>query len=73
MSIMVSLDFPMQEGKQAVFLETFGTALPDTRGYDGCIKVETFAEEDGSSVILVKNGSQESTKKSTFSGELTLV
>ena len=73
MSIMVCLDFPMQEGKQAVFLETFGTALPDTRFYDGCIKVETFAEEDGSSVILVKNGSQESTKKSTFSGDLTLV
>ena len=54
MSIMVSLEFPMKDGQQAGFLETLGGALPDTRAYEGCIKVETFAEEGGSSVILIE-------------------
>ena len=49
MAIMVALDFPLQDGKQAGFLELLGGALPDTRAFDGCLKVETFAEEDGKS------------------------
>ena len=54
MAIMVALDFPLKDGKQAEFLELLGGALPDTRAFDGCLKVETFAEEDGKSVLLVE-------------------
>ncbi len=54
MAIMVALDFPLQNGKQAGFLELLGGALPDTRAFDGCLKVETFAAEDGKSVLLVE-------------------
>ena len=31
MAIMVALEFPLQDGKQAEFLELLGGALPDTR------------------------------------------
>tara|TARA_B100000497_G_scaffold93557_1_gene104707 strand:- start:258 stop:551 length:294 start_codon:yes stop_codon:yes gene_type:complete len=31
-----------------------GGALPDTRAFEGCLKVETFAEEDGKSVLLIE-------------------
>ena len=54
MTIMVTLEFPMQDNKQSGFLELLGNALTDTRAYDGCIKVETFAEADRSSVLLVE-------------------
>ena len=54
MAIMVALDFPLQDGKQAEFLELLGGALPDTRAFEGCLKVETFAEEDGKSVLLIE-------------------
>jgi quinol monooxygenase YgiN len=54
MAIMVTLDFPLQDGKQAEFLELLGGALPDTRTFDGCLEVETFAEEEGKSVLLVE-------------------
>ena len=52
MAIMVALDFPLQDVKRAGFLELLGGALPDTRAFDGCLKVETFAEADGKSVLL---------------------
>ncbi|NCW54638.1 MAG: antibiotic biosynthesis monooxygenase [Rhodobacteraceae bacterium] len=54
MSIMVSVEFSLQEGKQKEFLNILGNVLPDTRAYDGCIKVETYAEDNGSSIILIE-------------------
>ena len=54
MSIMVSVEFSLQEGKQREFLNILGNVLPDTRAYDGCIKVETYAEDNGSSIILIE-------------------
>ena len=54
MSIMVSVEFSLQEGKQKEFLDVLGNVLPDTRAYDGCIKVETYAEDNGSSIILIE-------------------
>ena len=54
MSIIVSVEFSLQEGKQKEFLNNLGNVLPDTRAYDGCIKVETYAEENGSSIILIE-------------------
>ena len=54
MSIMVSVEFSLQDGKQKEFLEFLAGALKDTRAFDGCMKVETFAEEDAASVILIE-------------------
>lgn len=54
MSIMVSVEFSLQAGKQKEFLDVLGNVLPDTRAYDGCIKVETYAEDNGSSIILIE-------------------
>jgi len=45
MAIMVALDFPLQDGKQAEFLELLGGALPDTRAFEGCLKVETLLKK----------------------------
>ena len=33
MSIMVSVEFSLQEGKQKEFLNILGNVLPDTRAY----------------------------------------
>jgi len=54
MSIMVSVEFSLQAGKQKEFLDVLKNVLPDTRAYDGCIKVETYAEGNGSSIILIE-------------------
>ena len=35
-------------------MELLGRALPDTHAFDGCLKIETFAEEDGKSILLVE-------------------
>ena len=54
MAIMVTVKFPVQEGKAAAFVEMLGQVLPDTRAYAGCISVKTFAEAEGDHVILVE-------------------
>ena len=51
---MVSVEFSLQAGKQKEFLDVFSNVLPYTRAYDGCIKVETYAEDNGSSIILIE-------------------
>ena len=73
MSIMVSVEFSLQEGKQKEFLNILGNVLPDTRAYDGCIKVETYAEDNGSSIILIEEWRPRSTSKHTSNGASTLV
>ena len=54
MSIMITVEFPLQDGKQDDMLASLAEALPDTRAFDGCISVETYAEQDGSSILLVE-------------------
>ena len=56
MSVMVSVEFPVQTGKMVSFLEFIAKALPATRAFDGCLKVETFAEDGGGSLILIEAG-----------------
>ena len=68
MAIMVALDFPLQDGKQAEFLALLGSALPDTRAFHGCLKVETFAEGDGKSVLLVEEWESKNIKRRISSG-----
>ena len=47
--IMFTVEFPLQDGKQSDLLALLAEALPDTRAFDGCISVETYAEQDASS------------------------
>ena len=54
MSVMVSVKFFLQDGKQNDMLASLAEALPDTRAFDGCISVETYAEQNGSSILLVE-------------------
>lgn len=49
MSVMVSVEFFLQDGKQNDMLTSLAEALPDTRAFNGCISVETYAEQDASS------------------------
>jgi|TARA_X000000950_G_C13470940_1_gene479750 quinol monooxygenase YgiN len=46
---MFTVEFPLQDGKQSDLLALLAEALPDTRAFDGCISVETYAEQDASS------------------------
>ena len=54
MSVMVTVEIPVQAGKMGAFLEFVVQALPATRAFDGCLKVETFAEDGGGSLILIE-------------------
>ena len=54
MSIMFTVEFPLHYGKQGDLLALLGEALPDTRAFDGCISVETYAEQGSSSILLVE-------------------
>ena len=66
MSIMVAVEFSLQERKQKEFLEILGNVLPDTRAYDGCIKVETYAEDNGLSIILIEEWETKEHQKAYF-------
>ena len=54
MSVMVSVEFFLQDGKQNDMLASLAEALPDTRAFNGCISVETYAEQGSSSILLVE-------------------
>ena len=54
MTIMVTVKFPLKPGQTRGFLALLEGALPDTRAYEGCISVKTFAEETGDHVFLVE-------------------
>ena len=41
MSIMITVEFPLHDGKQSDLLAFLAEALSDTRAFDGCISVET--------------------------------
>ena len=45
MDIMVALDFPLQDGKQAEFLELLGGALPDTRALKGALRLRLLLKK----------------------------
>ena len=66
MSIIVSVEFSLQAGKQKEFLDVLGSVLPDTRAYDGCIRVVTYAEDNGSSIILIEEWETKEHQKAYF-------
>ena len=66
MAIIVSVEFSLQAGKQKEFLDVLGNVLPDTRGYDGCIRVVTYAEDNGSSIILIEEWETKEHQKAYF-------
>ena len=54
MSIMITVGFTLKDGKQGDMLASLAKVLPDTWGFDGCISVETYAEQNDSSILLVE-------------------
>ena len=54
MSVMVTVEIPVQAGKMGAFLEFVVQTLPATRAFDGCLKVEAFVEDGERSLVLVE-------------------
>ena len=55
MSVMVSSEFSLKAGKQKEFLNVLSGVLVETRAYDGCIRIESYSEDNGSSIILIED------------------
>jgi quinol monooxygenase YgiN len=49
----VTLLFKCQPGMGAVLLDTFTTALVDTRAYDGCVSVQTYVDAENPDTKLL--------------------
>ena len=54
MSVMVLLDFEINEGKLEEFLGILESTLPDTRAYDGCLFLKTCIYENENKICLVE-------------------
>ena len=54
MSVMVTVEFPLQPGKRDEFIDLLRGALKDTRAYDGNESVDTLVEHGDTSVLLIE-------------------
>ena len=54
MSVMVTVEFPLQPGKRDEFIGLLREALKDTRAYDGNESVDTLVEHGDTSVLLIE-------------------
>ena len=54
MSIIATVEFPLQAGKKDEFVDLLVEALKATRDYEGNESVETLVEHGGTSVLLVE-------------------
>ena len=54
MSIIATVEFPLQPGKRDEFIDLLVEALKATRNYEGNESVETLVEHGGTSVLLVE-------------------
>lgn len=54
MSIIATVEFPLQPGKRDEFVDLLVEALKATRDYEGNESVETLVEHGGTSVLLVE-------------------
>ena len=54
MSIIATVEFPLQPGKKDEFVDLLVEALKATRNYEGNESVETLVEHGGTSVLLVE-------------------
>ena len=54
MSIIATVEFPLQPGKKDEFVNLLVEALKATRDYEGNESVETLVEHGGTSVLLVE-------------------
>ncbi len=54
MSVMATVEFPLQPGKGHEFVGLLREALKDTKAYEGCESVETFVEHGDTSVVLIE-------------------
>lgn len=54
MSVMVSLQLPIQPDKFDEAVGVMKEILPDTRAFEGCEQVDTYLDRDGSSILLIE-------------------
>lgn len=55
MSVMVRLEFGIVPEKWDEALETFEKALPDTRAFDGCERLDTYLDPTNHRVLLIEH------------------
>ena len=55
MKNLVIVSFPAKPETINNLKETLKSALPDTRGFDGCISVKTFIEESTNTIHLIED------------------
>ena len=54
MVITLTLEFSIKIGRQPKFLKLLNSAFIDARAFDGCIRVESLAETDGTTLFLLE-------------------
>ena len=54
MAELVVLNFKAAEGQFGPLSDMFRAVLGDTRAFDGCIKVDTYEDEENSTITLVE-------------------
>lgn len=54
MSVMVSLEMPIQPDKFDDAVAFLRSILPDTRGFEGCEHVDTYLDREGSRALLIE-------------------
>ena len=64
----VILLFKCQPGMGEGLLETFTTALVDTRAFDGCISVETYVDADNPDTIMLFEEWESKAQQETYVG-----
>ena len=54
MATLVILEVRAKEGALPEVKEFLAKNLPDTRGYDGCLELTPYLNEDGRTVVIVE-------------------
>ena len=54
MVITLTLELSIKIGRQPKFLKLLNGALLNARAFDGCIRVESLAETDGTTLFLLE-------------------
>ena len=70
MSITVTLTFSIKPERADEFKALMESLLPDTRAYDGCLRVDVYQDQDNpGNIILSRIGPPNSISRSIRPGE----
>jgi quinol monooxygenase YgiN len=54
MSIMVTVEFCFKPESYAAALDLLANSLGDTRSFDGCLKLDTYVDDESCTVLLIE-------------------